>query len=151
MGGMFVSTPRLFVPSKNSTWVTLPPSGSEAVAQMLILVGPKIIAPSRGLVMATRGGRLVTTEMSTTAEVTVLPARSLAIASRTQAPGGTLVQVRQKYEPIGRSESHPPRPKGLFIATPRTFVPARNSTLAMASVKYAATAQMWMSTGASSI
>src|ERR1035441_6164413 len=82
MGGMFVSTPRLFAPEKNSTWVTLPPSGSEAVAQMLMLAGPRIVAPSRGLVMATRGGRLVTTEMSTTAEVTVLPAWSLAMASR---------------------------------------------------------------------
>ena len=45
----------------------------------------------------------------------------------------------------------PPQTVGLFVTTPRLFVPAKNSTLATKYVKYAVSAARWMSAGARNI
>src|SRR5882724_12974311 len=104
----------------------------------MTLVGPRRVAPLAGFVMWTRGGKLVTTEMSTPAEVTDVPAASVATALSVKAPSVALLQVRQK------NSLEYPRKAGLFVTRPRLFVPAKNCTWTTVSVKYRAWAQIWI-------
>src|SRR5439155_10233856 len=58
ISGLFVVTPRLWVPSKNST-VATKPSTSSGRAERRILAGAIKVAPSLGKAILTSGGWLV--------------------------------------------------------------------------------------------
>src|SRR5260221_11663639 len=69
--GLLVTTPRLFVPSKNSTVSTVP-SRSRASAKMPMLAGAIKEAPLSGLTICTKGGILVPTGPSAIATAALL-------------------------------------------------------------------------------
>ena len=64
---------------------------------------------------------MVVTVMFAGAEVTIALVLSVATAVRLYNPGGTLLHRMQEY--------------GLFVVTPRLFVPAKNCTLITGLVK----------------
>ena len=78
----FVSSPSFVAPSKNSTFVTVP-SGSAAVAVIVMFAGNVNVAPFVGLAMLTVGDRFAAlTTILTAAEVVVAVALSVAFAVR---------------------------------------------------------------------
>src|SRR5512132_395666 len=101
------------MPSRNSTFVTLP-SGSLAVAVIVIVGFQANIAPSAGYVMFAVGGVLLAlTVIVDAALVVVAPRLSVARAVSVYVPAATLPQVKLY---------------GAVVSSPSFAAPLKNST-----------------------
>jgi hypothetical protein len=113
--GAVVSWPSTVVPSRNSTFVTVP-SGSPAVAVIVIIGFQLNTVPSAGEVIASLGGVFpAVTVMVAAALVVVKPRSSVARAVRVYVPAPTPLQFRAK---------------GAVVSSPSLVAPLKNSTFA---------------------